>query len=46
MDGRCSFADLGKLGLDRFAGLSADWRRERGWEAWQMRTAPQGLVAV
>jgi sarcosine oxidase subunit beta len=46
LDGACSFADLGKLGLDRFAGLPADWRRERGWEAWQMRAAPEGLVAV
>jgi sarcosine oxidase subunit beta len=46
MNGACSFADLSKLGLARFAGLPADWRRERGWEAWQMQTAPEGLVAV
>jgi len=46
IDGACSFADLDKLGLSRFAGLPADWRRERGWEAWQMRAAPEGLVAV
>ena len=29
--GTCSFADLSKLGLDRFAGLPADWRQARGW---------------
>ena len=46
LEGACSFADLSKLGLARFAGLPADWRRERGWEAWQMRAAPEGLVAV
>ena len=46
LEGACSFADLSKLGLDRFAGLPPDWRRERGWEAWQMRAAPEGLVAV
>jgi sarcosine oxidase, subunit beta len=33
LDGRCSFADLDKLKLARFAGLSPDWRRERGWVA-------------
>jgi len=32
LDGACSFADLEKLSLKRFAGLPADWRRERGWE--------------
>ena len=29
--GACSFIDLSKLGLDRFAGLPADWRSARGW---------------
>lgn len=33
LDGRCSFADLGKLRLDRFAGLADDWRTARGWTA-------------
>jgi sarcosine oxidase subunit beta len=29
--GTCSFADIAKLGLGRFASLPADWRTERGW---------------
>jgi sarcosine oxidase subunit beta len=33
LDGACSFADLEKLSLKRFADLPADWRRERGWQA-------------
>ncbi len=32
LDGRCSFADLEKIGLSRFADLPADWRARRGWE--------------
>lgn len=31
LDGACSFADISKLGLARFAGLEADWREKRGW---------------
>jgi sarcosine oxidase subunit beta len=31
LDGACSFADIGKLGLSRFAGLAPDWREKRGW---------------
>jgi sarcosine oxidase subunit beta len=31
LDGRCDFADLGRLKLDRFAGLAPDWREQRGW---------------
>jgi sarcosine oxidase, subunit beta len=31
VDGRCSFADLGKLKLDRFGAVSDDWLAERGW---------------
>ena len=31
LEGRCTFADIDKLGLGRFAGLSPDWRAERGW---------------
>jgi sarcosine oxidase subunit beta len=31
MDGVCSFTDLQKLKLDRFADLPKDWRAERGW---------------
>lgn len=31
LDGACSFAEIGKLGLSRFAGLEPDWREKRGW---------------
>ncbi|MEO7787603.1 MAG: FAD-binding oxidoreductase [Sphingomicrobium sp.] len=31
IDGACSFADIGILGLSRFADLPADWRQQRGW---------------
>ena len=31
LDGKCSFADIGKLGLSRFANLESDWREKRGW---------------
>ena len=31
LDGVCSFADIGILGLSRFAGLEVDWREKRGW---------------
>jgi sarcosine oxidase subunit beta len=40
MDGRCSFADLSKLSLSRFADLPADWRRERGWDEAAMAASP------
>jgi sarcosine oxidase subunit beta len=30
--GACTFADLGKLSLDRFKNLPADWRASRGWQ--------------
>jgi sarcosine oxidase subunit beta len=33
LDGVCSFADIGKLGLMRFRDLPADWREQRGWAA-------------
>ena len=33
IDGACSFADIAKLGLARFAGLEPDWRERRGWAA-------------
>ena len=33
VDGVCSFADIAKLGLARFADLGADWRERRGWAA-------------
>ena len=31
VDGECSFADISKLRLSRFAGLDPDWRRQKGW---------------
>ena len=31
LDGVCSFADIGILGLSRFADLEPDWREKRGW---------------
>jgi sarcosine oxidase subunit beta len=31
VDGECSFADLSKLKLARFAGLAEDWREAKGW---------------
>ena len=31
LEGRCSFANIDKLGIGRFAGLSPNWRAERGW---------------
>lgn len=33
VDGACSFADIAKLGLARFADLDPDWREQRGWAA-------------
>ena len=31
LEGRCTFTDIDKLGIGRFADLPADWRAERGW---------------
>lgn len=31
IDGACSFTDIDKLALDRFAGIEPDWREARGW---------------
>ena len=31
LEGRCTFADLDKLRLDRFANLAPDWRERQGW---------------
>jgi len=33
LDGECSFADLSKLSIGRFAGLPDDWRETAGWVA-------------
>jgi sarcosine oxidase subunit beta len=39
MDGRCSFVDIDKLGLDRFANLPRDWRARQGWVPSSLQTA-------
>lgn len=44
LDGECSFADLSKLSLARFADLPEDWREAKGWLATTHREA-QGLMA-
>jgi len=31
VDGQCSFAEISKLGLARFADLAPDWRETQGW---------------
>ncbi len=31
LEGRCTFTDIDKLGISRFADLPADWRVSRGW---------------
>ena len=33
IDGACSFAEIGKLSIRRFAGLAEDWREAKGWVA-------------
>lgn len=33
LDGACSFTDLSKLRLNRFAHLPPDWRSLRGWQS-------------
>eukprot|EP01041_Mallomonas_annulata_P029823 gene29823-51872_t len=42
LEGRCTFADIDKLGIGRFAGLSPDWRAERGWAAVSAPVAGDG----
>lgn len=43
--GACSFAEIGKLNLARFAGLPADWRRRQGWFTPEAR-APGASAAL
>jgi sarcosine oxidase subunit beta len=31
LEGRCTFTDIDKLGLDRFANLPRGWRARQGW---------------
>ncbi len=42
LHGRCLFADLGAVRLDRFADTPADWRERRGWVAAPERTLAAG----
>jgi sarcosine oxidase subunit beta len=43
LDGACSFADLGKLTLERFADLPEDWREAAGWTP---TTHEEGIAAL
>ena len=46
LDGACSFADLEKLKLGRFAGLPEDWRRRLNWlppSPDEIRVVPVGM---
>ncbi len=43
LEGRCTFADLGKLTIKRFEGLPEDWREAKGWLA---TTHDQALAAI
>ncbi len=31
LEGRCTFADISKLTIGRFADIPADWREGKGW---------------
>lgn len=41
LEGRCTFADIEKLSLGRFAGLDPEWRETKGWVA---ATHAEGLA--
>ncbi|MEX6506708.1 NAD(P)/FAD-dependent oxidoreductase [Jiella sp. M17.18] len=48
IDGTCSFADLSKLSLKRFAGIRDDWRAHLKWlppQAAEVRVGPGGQAA-
>jgi sarcosine oxidase subunit beta len=45
IDGRCSFADLEKLSIRRFAGIEDDWRETRGWVPTSHEEGVVGLSA-
>jgi sarcosine oxidase subunit beta len=44
--GRCLFADLGALRLDRFAGTPPDWRRRLGWVPAPERTPSREVIVA
>lgn len=43
LEGRCTFADIAKFSLSRFAGLPDDWRETRGWRP---TTHPEAEAAL
>jgi sarcosine oxidase subunit beta len=43
LEGRCSFADIDKLSIRRFADLPEDWREAKGWAP---TTHAEGVAAV
>jgi sarcosine oxidase, subunit beta len=46
LDGRCSFADLDKLRLDRFENIRDDWLQQRGWLPPDALAAEAGTPSV
>ena len=40
VDGHCSFANLDKLKLSRFAAVGDDWLEARGWLPPELAAAP------
>jgi sarcosine oxidase subunit beta len=44
LDGKCSFADLAKLSIKRFADLPEDWRETAGWIATTHEAGRVGLA--
>jgi sarcosine oxidase subunit beta len=43
LEGHCTFAEIDKLSIKRFAGLPEDWREAKGWTA---TTHDQALAAM
>ncbi len=46
IEGRCTFADLSKLSIGRFATLSEDWREASGWVPTAHWAGVAGLAAA
>jgi sarcosine oxidase subunit beta len=46
LHGRCRFADLSPLRLDRLAGLPPDWRERQGWVPAPLPARPGALVGA
>ena len=45
LEGRCTFTDISKLSLDRFADLPTDWRAQRGWAPIAAPAQPEPIHA-